>query len=436
MSARGRQSLNSVAMLNSDELGEKGQARFKEICADAKLICNQSDRDRTGWDFIVEFPFETPMGLPAPLEARKTPLSCHVQVKTLLEKNDRFQLRLSSAERLAKELKPAFIYVFKMNNRLEFTGSFLIHVLDEPLGKVLRRLRKEDAARNPAPNKKSISLSAKSDGQPIQPTGDALRNALISACGPDLHAYARRKADQLEKLGFEERPYQLRMTVRATLDDMVDVFLGLKKEVQASNLHSDQTRFDIKLPLPGLSGSDGKISIQPSPAGSCKIVVRSGPLSPAATFTGKVFMPAIPGLPLEHLKVRIDTDLFSMIVTHNGMTIETHQNIPSQTPATWASYWQLVLSMSIGKSTVEITPDFLPTSSTLEVGPTGGPVDLDAARNMLALCQQLSEVLRFSGVPDDSKFTMETMFANANQIGSAYALIHPEKGPAAFKQIT
>jgi hypothetical protein len=90
-------------MLNADELGEKGQARFKEICADAKLICNQSDRDRTGWDFIVEFPFETVVGVLAPLESRKTPLSCHVQVKTLLDKNDRFKMRLSSAERLAKE---------------------------------------------------------------------------------------------------------------------------------------------------------------------------------------------------------------------------------------------------------------------------------------------------------------------------------------------
>lgn len=44
--------------LNSVELGEIGQARFKEICADAKLICNQADRDRSGWDFIVEFPFQ------------------------------------------------------------------------------------------------------------------------------------------------------------------------------------------------------------------------------------------------------------------------------------------------------------------------------------------------------------------------------------------
>src|SRR5215211_3453231 len=49
-----------MGTLNSDELGEKGQHRFAELCEDAKLTCNPSQRDRTGWDFIVEFPFDPP----------------------------------------------------------------------------------------------------------------------------------------------------------------------------------------------------------------------------------------------------------------------------------------------------------------------------------------------------------------------------------------
>jgi hypothetical protein len=46
----------SKMTLNSDELGAKGESHFREICADAKLVCNKSDRERTGWDFLVEFP--------------------------------------------------------------------------------------------------------------------------------------------------------------------------------------------------------------------------------------------------------------------------------------------------------------------------------------------------------------------------------------------
>src|SRR5205809_6637408 len=99
--------------LDSDPQGAKGESRFQEICEDAGLICNKSTRDRSGWDFIVEFQFGDAED-PSPLDSRTPPLSCHVQVKTLRAENDRFRMRLSSAERLAKEIKPAFVYVFKV----------------------------------------------------------------------------------------------------------------------------------------------------------------------------------------------------------------------------------------------------------------------------------------------------------------------------------
>jgi hypothetical protein len=184
-------------MLNADELGEKGQAHFREICADAKLICNSSDRDRTGWDFIVEFPFGT--AVPVSLEDRATPLSCHVQVKTLYEKTDRFAMRLSSAERLAKEMKPSFVYVFKVNESLEFTGAYLVHFIDEPLGRILKRLRKEDLTPSAALNRKTITMSASALGLSLPPSGEALRNAMERFCGADVHDYAAKKSKQLKK---------------------------------------------------------------------------------------------------------------------------------------------------------------------------------------------------------------------------------------------
>src|ERR1700748_712130 len=96
--------------MNADDLGEKGQSRFQEICVDAALYANKSTRDRPGWDYIVEFPFVDGPS-PSAIDSRPAPLSCHVQVKTILSTTDRITLRLSGAERLAKEIKPAFIYV-------------------------------------------------------------------------------------------------------------------------------------------------------------------------------------------------------------------------------------------------------------------------------------------------------------------------------------
>jgi hypothetical protein len=103
-------------LLNSDELGEKGESRFKEFCADAKLICNKSDRDRAGWDFIVDFPFVDQKALS--LDNRVAPSSCHIQVKTVYASTRSVRLKLNMAERLAKELKPSFVFVIKVNEDL------------------------------------------------------------------------------------------------------------------------------------------------------------------------------------------------------------------------------------------------------------------------------------------------------------------------------
>src|SRR3974377_1161280 len=69
-------------MLNPDQLGQKGEAHFKEICSDKKLICNQTLYDRSGWDFIVEFPYQQ-SSMQSSLDSRHSPISCHVQVKTM-----------------------------------------------------------------------------------------------------------------------------------------------------------------------------------------------------------------------------------------------------------------------------------------------------------------------------------------------------------------
>jgi hypothetical protein len=423
-------------VLNADELGEKGQARFREICADAQLICNQSDRDRTGWDFLVEFPFEISNGVPAPLESRKAPLSCHVQVKTLREKNDRLQLRLSSAERLAKELKPSFIYVLKVNGALEFTDAYLIHIFTGPLGKILRRLRKEDAAGNSMPNWKIISMSASGDGIQMPPSGKALRDALSSAAGNDLHAYAAEKKKQLATLGFDERPYTTEMTLHLdNHDDLVDMFLGLKTDVRASNLYAEHTRFGIKLPLAELSDQRATITVQPTPVDTCTITVRSHSLSTPAVFKGKVFLPAIPGLPADRSKILFRTALFSITCTKAGLKLKTNQDIPAQSPSTWAAYWRLAFVMANGKGVIEIASDGHPINSTINVTEKTTALDPIQCRFLALLCKQASALLKFVGVIQEPEVCMETIIEHSSRIYFAYKLLRRAVGAGSLSLV-
>jgi hypothetical protein len=281
-------------------------------------------------------------------------------VKTLLQKNDQFQMPLSAAERLAKELKPSFVYVLKVNSTLEVTAAYLVHILDRPLEMILKRLRKEDAAgRLPQKKKKiptsrkKISMRASREGGELAPSGSALKEALAFACGVDLHAYTIRKQEQLTKLGFDERPFESSMTfIDVTSDDIIDAFLGIKKDIKVRNLTTVQNRFGIKLPIHDHSNVDAIISISPSPIEICTITTRSAPFAQPAIFKGKVFAPAIPRLPPERQKIRIDAGDFSLTITRDGLTISGAPSIGRKTPSEWLSYWRMWLAMVSGTGTM------------------------------------------------------------------------------------
>ena len=236
-----------VRPLNSDELGEKGESRFQEFCADAKLICNKSTRDRTGWDYLVEFPFEQPIG-DRTLDKRRSATSCHLQIKTIWSDSDRVTLRLSSAERLAKEPKPAFVYVLLINNDLEPVDSYLIHVRGKNLERILRRLRKAQAAGELKINDVEITYDPKTSGVRLAPNGNALRDQLDQDCGPDPESYIASKLAELKSLGFEKGRYQLKTTLQArSVDEMVEAFLGLRS-IEGVATEGSELRFGIALP--------------------------------------------------------------------------------------------------------------------------------------------------------------------------------------------
>src|SRR5215216_6388520 len=117
--------------LNSDDLGALGEAYFDFICADEALIANPSVRDRTGWDRIVEFKPDI-AAQSTSLDRREPPLSCHVQIKAKWERGNSVRLRLSSAELLAKDPKPAFVYVVVFGADRQPRNAFLIHLLEAP----------------------------------------------------------------------------------------------------------------------------------------------------------------------------------------------------------------------------------------------------------------------------------------------------------------
>jgi hypothetical protein len=425
-------------MLNSDELGEKGEHQFGQICADAKLVCNKSTRDRTGWDYIVEFNFPNDGATQGSLEKREKPLSCHVQVKTIWDHNHQIKMRLSSAEHLAKELKPAFVYVQKVNARLEFTGAHLIHVLDEPLAKILKRLRKEDIAGATASNDKKIYMSASKNGVALAPTGAALRDGIIAACGSDLRAYTDKKSGQLKTLGYEGRPYHLKMTLSvAKIEDLVDAFLGLKEKVAAKDVKSHEVRFGLKKKIEDQSASAGVISFQPHAADTCTITVRSDPLSTPGVFSGEVFFPAIPNLPDEHRKMLIKTELFHLTFQRSSWTISLHADILPQKLSTWAAYWRFCYAVKSGTGTFRIKSDNNPIDVTLKITMAAeGGFEAAYCKFFYELCDTTLALLKLAGMNHEPVVSMEELSDKRYPILRLNLLANPSQGQFPLKFIT
>jgi hypothetical protein len=420
--------------LNSDELGKKGEARFSEICSDAKLIRNPStDHDRTGWDYIVEFGQQPPVG-DATLDTRRSPLSSHVQVKTMWDTNDRFRMRLSAAERLAKEPKPAFVYVFKVDKHLNFVSAYLVHMLDENLATVLKRLRREQAiGTSPSRiNRKYISFQASRCGQKIAPTGEAFRRAVSELCGSNLDTYIEKKRAQLENLGFEAGRFQATTTFKVeSIEGLVDGLLGLR-ELEVTAGQAFETRFGIKLSRKEPNFAKSIMRIQPGKADSCIITVREAPLAAPAIFSADIILPPMKDLPKEHLKFLVKAQLFRLLINGNKIQFSTDEetiNAASLKIDDWLNFFRMLVALCRGAE-MTIKPQRLGEASfplklpdvTLQGVFEDLQRALEAAQRLLKLAGAPEPVVRIEGIAEigPGLIELDKLFsdpANASPLG-------------------
>lgn len=388
--------------LNADELGKKGEARFSEICSDTKLVRNPSiDHDRTGWDYIVEFEQQAPSGGET-LDTRRSPLSAHVQVKTMWNKNDRFRMRLSAAERLAKEPKPAFVCVFKVNTKLDFVSAHLVHILDDNLATILKRLRTEQKkGTNPHRiNKKYISFKVSTSGRKIDPTGEALRLTISDFCGPDLDAYIDRKRKQLQDLGFEPGRFQGTTTFKVeSMDGLVDGLLGLK-ELEVTAGRAFETRFGIKLSLNEPSFAKSVMRVKPGKADTCTVTVRETPLALPAIFSADIIFPPMANLPKEHLKILVQNPLFRLLINGNKIQFTTDEQAISATRLKiddWRNFFRMLVALCRGAE-ITLKPErLIEASFPMRLPDAARQLEFESMQGALEATQRL---LKLAGAPE------------------------------------
>lgn len=355
--------------LTNDELGEVAQAAFRQLCGKARLIANESSRDRAGWDFVVDLPM--PVAGKSVLLDHRAPTSCRVQVKGTAGEADRVVLSLSVAERLAKDAGPAFVVVFRMGRRGALKVAVLAHLLDGPLAAVLRRLREAEAAGDYDIHKQSISFDLAKVGRPFRPTARGLRAALEVACGDDPSAYVAEKRRQLAEVGYEAGRYAFEITFAPTEQkDLEDILVGLKTLV-ATQITAFDKRFGIPVLEPSLSHSDGgEVGLEFEVFDTCPVTIRGAGVSPPAVFQGEArLLSDLTGGPAERDTIVVSTEslLLSLAVGNVGFRIKGPLNSLSLTLAQWVRLLRALSYLGQPGATITIAPGRLPQPHTMPV---------------------------------------------------------------------
>lgn len=246
--------------LSSEDLGEKGEHRFAELCSD--LTVNRVTRDRAGFDYIVDFRLPTDG---KNLDSRPAPVSARVQVKTHWADRDEVRLRLSAAEQLIKHPGPSFICALAAEADVDGDHSFvrmhLIHCQGEIVERVLKRLRQAEAD-GKMPNSIWLTVKPSDFGPTLAVRSSVLKRGLQEACAVDALTYLTAKDRELKTVGFGPESKQIKVSFTGGADHVIDAFLGLIP-LDVTDIEESQTRFGIALPLDTFPPGPTQIRISP-----------------------------------------------------------------------------------------------------------------------------------------------------------------------------
>jgi hypothetical protein len=407
----------------SDELGEIGESEFKLMCDRAGLIANKVSRDRAGWDYVLDWPLPD---ADVALDRRQGPISAMVQVKARWRDNAEIKGRLTSLERLAKDVKPSFIYALTYDESTNLAEVRIIHVRGAFLAEVLKKLRTVEAdqvgasprrsgkAKSGRPNQEFMSFSADKWGVQIEPNPDAFKAHIEGCVGPLMDLYVQQKAAELRELGYSAGR-RISFTTTFTSDDpetlkeeVSDALLGLKK-IEAVIGKATETRFDIPLPIPAAGPST--IEFTPHPVDDCELVFRPTE-GPPLVFDGKIF-----GVPQQimgagRMKMLIRNPLFYLKITMTSTGELRLANVEStftvdgdrlladkHRTSTWADFYGLMAKFWSDELTMEVHPKRVDSIISTVMGERSDP---EAAKwsHIANICGLLRDILRAAGAPN------------------------------------
>lgn len=297
------------------DLGAMGEDTFSFLCNSIGLIANGSKIDKTGWDFIVEFPEN--LNNQTLADMKPAPLECRIQVKSTDKQERKVQINLKNMNRLVKAPMPSFICLIEFHGKNDPLSIYLTHIDKSLIERTLKRLRdlSEKNISNFNRRKLTVNFSEKDKIKSI--SGEALKAAIEKHIPKGLLSYIKEKEKIIQNIGFESGWAQIKFDVidENPIEKMVDLTLGLVDEVNVSNFIGRHSRFNILSQKPFVEHKSGRIELPNlKPNKVCTIKFKESKYGPGYSFKAKLYSsPLNKLLPEENMKFRIEWNLFNLV---------------------------------------------------------------------------------------------------------------------------
>ncbi len=296
---------NPAMKLSASDLGRIGEKTFSAACSKLGITCNSSTEDDNGWDFLIEWPSQAHRGSADTAPDRFRAL---VQVKTTKSKKPVANLKLSAALSLTKAALPAFVVLVRVGHGGDPVSFALIHMWEKQIGQTLAAVRRAERDGKPLHRQK---IAYRSD----QIFDDA--TLAIEAMHADIAAeepgYSSTKTAFGKDAGYDAMASEMKVTFDLdSQDDLIDWSLGLGEGLPVRKLDAWITRFGVTLPDRRLSGSSGRMFIEPT--GSAATLQFRLPDGSSFSESVEIIASALPGLPSDKQRFRIKCDMFDFVI--------------------------------------------------------------------------------------------------------------------------
>lgn len=284
------------------KIPRQAEALFEGLCAAHGVTCNKSTEDERGWDYFVQFARPANSG-PAVMPPDMLPEAdkCLVQIKSSKGKPSSVRVKVSNAMEFAKSGMPCFIVLFRYERDKHVSSILLLHFWKSAIEATLRKAREFNAKGRNDLHRVTIRFPVAAMVRVESVDLLATMEKMIADEGP---GYPETKHAYAESVGFGAGYWTGNVAFKATIEDIVDMTLGLRAELPASSITLRNVRFGIESKPAVVDSIPGRASFRSHPT-KCAVVISSEPHGNEVSLAADLYIPAIPGLSREQIRYRI-----------------------------------------------------------------------------------------------------------------------------------